>query len=214
MTADVIYMLPEAGEDTLAHDVIVDAADFQRFIAAGGMIYKRGFRIEVRASASGGSDEHVPRNEIVASAMIHVPEHPRTGDVVTWWTLQPHPIHFYIQSHRAEFYQRATCAEVLGPTHVRGEDFVDEWLVTSWYEPSGGTSAGGRTTTAGLRAHLSGEDRQSGICPRATFGEVRDLLVAHHEERSAHHRREAEDCDRRATAARGWTEPPLRERVR
>lgn len=43
-----IYKLPEAGEVSLSRDVIVDYNDLQRFIGAGGTIYKRGFRLEVR----------------------------------------------------------------------------------------------------------------------------------------------------------------------
>ena len=42
-----IYKLPETGEVSLSRDVVVDADDLQRFIAAGGTIHKRGFRLEV-----------------------------------------------------------------------------------------------------------------------------------------------------------------------
>ena len=43
-----IYKLPETGEVSLSSDVVVDADDLQRFIDAGGTIYKRGYHIEVR----------------------------------------------------------------------------------------------------------------------------------------------------------------------
>lgn len=52
-----IYKLPETGEISLTHDVVVDADDLQRFIDAGGTIYKRGYRIELVKA---------PANEVVS----------------------------------------------------------------------------------------------------------------------------------------------------
>ena len=145
------------------------------------------------------------------SAPSRVPELPRTGDTVEWWTLQPHPICAYAQRHRAEFYQHASCEEVLGPSSKSGTDFVDQWLVTSWYEPSGTQTAGGRTTTAELRAYLDGDTRH-GVRVCDTFDEVRALLVAAHREQSAIHLQTSQDCDRRAAEAIATPEPPARKR--
>lgn len=148
------------------------------------------------------------RRELV---LARVPERPQTGDVVEWWTLQPHPIRAYVQRHRAEFYERAPCEEVLGPRSTRGKDFVEQWLVTSWYEPSGSQTVGGRTTTAELRAHLSGDARH-GVRVCGTFDEVRALLVAAHREQSAIHLQESQDFDRRAAEAIAMPESPARKR--
>ena len=44
----LLFKLPETPDEiSLSHDVIVDADDLQRFIAMGGLIYKRGYQIEV-----------------------------------------------------------------------------------------------------------------------------------------------------------------------
>jgi hypothetical protein len=145
------------------------------------------------------------------SAPSRVPERPHTGDVVEWWTLQPHPIHAYVQRHHAEFYERASCEEVLGPSRKSGKDFVEQWLVASWYEPSGSQTAGGRITTAELRAYLDGDARH-GVRVCGTFDEVRALLVAAHREQSAIHLQTSQDCDRRAEEAITMPEPPARKR--
>lgn len=46
-----LFVLPEDGSEvSLSSDVVIDAGNFQRFLTAGGTIYKRGFHLEVRES--------------------------------------------------------------------------------------------------------------------------------------------------------------------
>lgn len=46
-----LFVLPEDGSEvSLSSDVVIDAGNFQRFLQAGGTIYKRGFHLEVRKS--------------------------------------------------------------------------------------------------------------------------------------------------------------------
>jgi hypothetical protein len=54
VSAGEIYKLPDTGEVALTRDTIVDADDLQRFIAAGGTIYTRGYQVEARENGGSG----------------------------------------------------------------------------------------------------------------------------------------------------------------
>jgi hypothetical protein len=57
-----IFKLPESGDVSLDNDVVIDDDDFRRFTAAGGLIYTRGFAVEVRAKGGYGAVTfHKPR---------------------------------------------------------------------------------------------------------------------------------------------------------
>jgi hypothetical protein len=89
------------------------------------------------------------------SDSITIPEKPRQGDVIEWWTMQHHPGSSYVQRHRATYYTEDTCGDVLGPDYKGGRAFHDEWLIETWYAPSGSKTSGGRATTKHLQHALT-----------------------------------------------------------
>lgn len=129
---------------------------------------------------------------------IFVPATPRQGDVVEWWTMQHHPISSYVQRHRATYYEAATCRDVLGKDHTHGRDFCREWLVQTWYEPSGERSAGGRNTTDGLREAVT--TGPSGGSVHATWEGACKAAVQDMRQRAAEYRSQAHDLERKATS--------------
>lgn len=72
-----IFKLPESGDEvTLTGNVLLDDDDYRRFVAAGGIIYTRGFCVEVRTNGGhGGVTFHKPQTGGAKSAWIHGAQH-------------------------------------------------------------------------------------------------------------------------------------------
>jgi hypothetical protein len=130
------------------------------------------------------------------SELIPLPENPRQGDVVQWWTMQHHPGSSYVQRHRATYYADAACGDVLGKDYKGGRRFDREWLIETWYEPSGSKSSGGRNTTDGLRRHLTTGPASGSV--HLTWAGARDAAAANMRERAAEFRSMAECLERDA----------------
>jgi hypothetical protein len=139
---------------------------------------------------------------------IDIPQNPRQGAVVEWWTMQLHPISPYVQRHRATYYESATCAEVLGKHHAHGRAFCREWLIETWYEPHGTQSSGGRNTTNELRDWWTGESSK-GVY--ATWEDARDAVVKNVRERCAELRASASALEKKAAELEKTPAPGPRE---
>ena len=128
--------------------------------------------------------------------MIKLPESPQQGDVIEWWTMQDHPVKPYVQRHRATFYMNAPCVDVLGERYRSGAPFDHEWLIESWYEPSGSKTSGGRNTTDGLRHCLT--TGPHGGSTHATWEGARDAVAADMRRRAAELRSAAQNLEHAA----------------
>lgn len=131
------------------------------------------------------------------SSQITLPENPKQGDIVEWWTMQHHPGSSYVQRHRATYYKEATCGDVFGKDYKGGRPFDCEWLIETWYEPSGSKSTGGRVTTDSLRQWLA--TGPSGGSIHATWKGAKDAAAANMRERAAEFKSMAERLERDAT---------------
>lgn len=140
---------------------------------------------------------------------MKLPENPRQGDVVEWWTRQDHPVKPYVQRHRATYYVSAPCVDVLGDRYRSGAPFDHEWLIESWYEPSGGKASGGRNTTDGLRYCLITGPSGGGV--HATWAAARDAAVAATRSRAAEFRSIADRLEREAAALAAVTPEPVQK---
>jgi hypothetical protein len=130
------------------------------------------------------------------SATIKLPENPRQGDVIEWWTMQHHPIKPYIQRHRATYYASAACADVLGDHYKSARAFDQEWLIETWYEPGSSKTSGGRNTTEALCDWLTAGPRGGSV--HATWEGARDAVAANMRERAAELRTSAQDLEHAA----------------
>lgn len=110
-----------------------------------------------------------------ASDPIVLPESPKQGDVVEWWSMQRHPVSPYVQRHRATYYEDAPCS-VIDESCAGGVPLHDEWHCETWYEPSGEKTPGGRTTTDGLRRYLTIGPTAGSV--HLTWEGARDATVA------------------------------------
>jgi hypothetical protein len=88
------------------------------------------------------------------SDQIVLPESPKSGNIVEWWSMQHHPVEPYVQRHSATYYEDAPCS-VIDEFCAGGVPLHDEWHCETWYEPSGKKTSGGRCTTEGLRRYLT-----------------------------------------------------------
>jgi hypothetical protein len=131
------------------------------------------------------------------SDKITVPEHPKQGDVVEWWTMQFYPGASYVQRHRATYYESAACGDVLGKDWAGGRSFRDEWLIETWYEPDGAKTQGGRNTTDGLRHCLTVGPGTGSV--HRTWEGARDAAAADMRARAAEFRSMATRLESAAT---------------
>lgn len=133
---------------------------------------------------------------------ITLPDSPKQGDVVEWWTMQHHPGSSYVQRHRATYYEEAACVTVRGKDCGRrptwGKPFDHEWHIETWYEPGDTKTQGGRISTDDLRQCLA--TGPSGGSVHATWQGARDAAAANMRERAAEFRSMAERLERDATA--------------
>jgi len=130
------------------------------------------------------------------TSKITMPATPKQGAVIEWWTMQHHPGSSYVQRHRATYYKDAACGDVLGKDHARGRAFRDEWLIETWYEPSGSKTSGGRNTTDGLRQYLATGPSAGSV--HATWAGARDAAVANMRKRAGEFRSMAAHLDQDA----------------
>lgn len=130
------------------------------------------------------------------SDQIVLPENPRQGDVVEWWTMRHHPVEPYVQHPRATYYEDAACGDVLGKGHAGGRRFDREWLCETWYVPSGSQSSGGRNTTEGLRQYFAAGPTASSV--HLTWEGARNAAATNMRERAAEFRSMAERLERNA----------------
>lgn len=129
---------------------------------------------------------------------IKLPDSPKQGDVVEWWTMQNHPVSSYVQHHRATYYEEAACNAVLGKDYKGGRPFQREWHVETWYEPEGSKTQGGRNTTDGMKHYLTvGPD---GGSVHATWEGARDATVENMRERAHEFKSMAMRLERAAMA--------------